>query len=53
MSITIYIFGQTMAVKNYKHHYKYFLRKLLLIDTGSDFNFILRSVVEELGFLAA
>ena len=42
-----------MAVKNYKHHYNYFLWKLFLIDTGSGYNFILRSVVEELGFHAA
>ena len=38
-----------MEVKTYNQYDKNFLRKLMSIDTGSGYNFILRSVIEELG----
>ena len=38
-----------MEVNIYNQYHKHFLRKFMLIDTGSGYSFNLRSVVEELG----
>ena len=44
-----HVLENTMEVKIYDQNHKEFLRRLMLIDTGSGYNFILRSVVEDLG----
>ena len=45
---TCYVIEKTMEVKIYDQNHKTFLRNIMLMDTGSDYNFILRSVVEGL-----